>query len=610
MTFFAPRYLFGLILIAVPILIHLWLRRRMKKVAFSSLEFLKKTEARRLGWLRLREILVLACRCLFTGLLFLSLSRPQLGNNAPAGNRRASVYLILDDTYSMGYGDNFGRAKRIADRLIDAYAPNAEFFVTGLAAAGPVGDFFWMSRRSAHERLKKIELGYRTGVVKTLLEKYPAIAPRFPLEYIYIGDGQEANFRDYDAGQIKGRKMYWIRVRAGQNAGLTGVAAKDPARLTPENYAVTVRLDNYSPRAWAGKIEVKAGGFFHQADCRIPAGLEHDEELVFPGAVRRGEAIWLGDSLEADNHFYFSIFRPSLLRILIAGPGGFLALTLNPSRELRTLFTVQSVVRIGTADLRNYDAVILDGLADLTEGEVKRLGNFLAQKNKAVLCFLGDQAGENLKNFLAPAASVGDPITPRGYATLGWVDYEHYAFLPFKGTAALKEIKFYKFWNLIRHGRSVASLDPGHDLIVIRDNLAVIGTRFDAAGSDIVYQAAFLPLLHRLVYSLFMSAAEKSTYLVGQKSDVVQTLRGPRGLAVGPGDEFPEPGFYTAEEDSIAVNVLPEEGNLKVIGENALKSLGIREFDPDRSRGLGDLSWLSLILALIMVLAEQILLLV
>lgn len=548
MTFFAPRFLFGLALISVPIIIHLWLRRRMKKVAFSSLEFLKKTEARRLGWLRLREILVLACRCLFTGLLFFSLSRPQLGDNAPAGNRRVSVYLILDDTYSMGYADNFNRAKRIADRLLDAYSPNAEFFVTGLAAGGPAGDFFWMSRRSAHERLKKIELGYRTGTVKTLLEKCPAIAPRYPQEYIYIGDGQEANFRDCDAGQIQGKKMYWIRIRTGQNAGLTGVTAKDPARLTPENYAVTVRLANYSPRPWAGKIEVKAGGFFHQADCRIPAGPEHDEELVFPGSVRRGEAVWLGDSLEADDHLFFFIFRPPILRILIAGPGGFLARALNPSRELRTSFTVESAARIGTADLRNYDAVILDGLADLTEGEVERLGNFLTQKNKAVLCFLGDQAGENLKNFLAPAASVGDPMTPRGYATLGWVDYGHYAFSPFKGTAVLKEIKFYKFWNLVRHGRSVASLDPGQDLILIRDNLAVIGTRFDAASSDIVYQAAFVPLLHRFVYSLFLSAAEKGTYLVGQKSDLVQTLRGPRGLLVGPGEEYPNPDFTPRKE--------------------------------------------------------------
>jgi hypothetical protein len=46
------------------------------------------------------------------------------------------------------------------------------------------------------------------------------------------------------------------------------------------------------------------------------------------------------------------------------------------------------------------------------------------------------------------------------------------------------------------------------------------------------------------------------------------------------------------------------------MGENMQKVLGIREWDLDRKRGLGDLSWFALILALAMILVEQVLLLI
>lgn len=602
MNFLAPGYLFGLALMAAPVIIHLWYRRRMKKVPFSSLAFLKKTEARKLGWLRLREILILACRCLFVGLLFFSLSRPQ----AAGDNRRASVYVIIDNTYSMGYADNFAQARKAALKLTAGYAPNAEFFVTGLAAEDS-GYFYWLTRAEAEARIKKTALTYHTGSLQKALEHNPVLNPAYPLEYVYIGDGQEMNFRDLQP--LPDAKFFWIRIRTGQNAGIVQVSPRDLVRPATESYPVSIRLQNYTSKLWPGRIEATSGSFFVQQDCRLLADQETEGTITLPGSVRRGEAVWRSDSLEADNRYYFSFSQPAILRVLVVGPTGFLERALDPSRELKTNFSVRTEEKLGSSDIRSYDVIILDGVPDLTEAESERLENFLTRRNRAVLCFLGDRVGGNLRKFLARVASVGEPVLPRGYATLERIDYGHYAFLPFKATANLKEIKFYKFWNLERRGRAIATLSPGFDLVVVGDNIAVVGTRFEPGHTDLVYKAAFVPLIHRLVWSLILPQSGRE-YVVGDRSDRLKTLTSPRGRGIGLNDVFDEPGFYTAEDETIAVNVAAGEGNLKPIGANMQKILGLRELDLDRKGGLGDLSWLALILALAMILLEQVLLLV
>jgi hypothetical protein len=139
--------------------------------------------------------------------------------------------------------------------------------------------------------------------------------------------------------------------------------------------------------------------------------------------------------------------------------------------------------------------------------------------------------------------------------------------------------------------------------------MAVVGTRFEPSYTDLVYKAAFVPLVHRLIWSLVLPQSGRE-YLVGDRSDQLQTLTGPRGRRIGLNEVFEEPGFYTAESETIAVNVAAQEGNLKPIGENIRKIMGIRELDLDRKQGLGDLSWLALIMALGMILVEQVLLLV
>jgi len=64
MGFLNAAFLIGLIAGAVPVIIHLLNRRRVKRVKFSSLEFLEEVNRQRMRRINLRRILILLLRTL------------------------------------------------------------------------------------------------------------------------------------------------------------------------------------------------------------------------------------------------------------------------------------------------------------------------------------------------------------------------------------------------------------------------------------------------------------------------------------------------------------------------------------------------------------------
>src|SRR6266581_4522647 len=106
MSFLNPFLLFGSLALAIPVLIHLVRREKSEIVPFSSLMFL-----------------LMALRLLILALLVGAFARPYMTQPArPAANATANrgVVMMLDNSYSMQYGDNFQKLKAEAQKRIDA----------------------------------------------------------------------------------------------------------------------------------------------------------------------------------------------------------------------------------------------------------------------------------------------------------------------------------------------------------------------------------------------------------------------------------------------------------------------------------------------------------
>jgi len=126
MNFLNPVYLFALAAVAVPILIHIFSRRRVPEVPFSTIRFLNRSDRRSMMRINMRRLLLLLLRILAVALVALAFARPVVRGSLaalfPAGGSRAAC-ILLDRSYSMGVqGDEgvaFERAKARVSSILD-----------------------------------------------------------------------------------------------------------------------------------------------------------------------------------------------------------------------------------------------------------------------------------------------------------------------------------------------------------------------------------------------------------------------------------------------------------------------------------------------------------
>jgi hypothetical protein len=611
-TFINPVYLLGAALVAVPIIIHLWFRRKLKRVPFSSLAFLRTTEARRLGWLKLRDILVLALRCFFVLFLFLSLAKPQL--TAPWSARQpevpvhrlASVILMIDDTYSMGYGDNFRRAQDAARELLRRYSPAGEFCAVPLT--GRPGPRSWTGLNGALKQVEECTLSCRTGSIKQALENIGTGAPAYELDYWYIGDGQEIVFKDLNAEALSGRRLMWFKIPGGGNAGIARVSMVDPVSIVTDKYQILATVQNHSGRILKGSARLVSREQEFTTDLLVQPNQSTDVVFTLPVQCNTGTvAILDGDSLVIDNEYYFAKNVPIRIKVLIVGASEYLKNALSPVRAATMPFDVRTVMNLKDGDLRTQAVLILNNVPDLSKGDEIRVRDFLARRNTGALIFLGSEPGPGMRHFIGDLAAVHGSVAPKGYLTLDWVDADNQVFKVFKNAASLKGIRFYRLNDLEARGRgSVLARVDRYPLIIQKDNVCIVATECVPGNTDLVYRAIFVPLLHRLASSVVYRLPDRE-YAVGAAVDtakVLQDINGGYKLT-----SITRPGLYCYGGDTVGVNVDPPEGDLRSIDEGSAAQLGVQVVRSLNALAGVDLTTVCLMIALCALVIEAILLL-
>ena len=105
LTFLNSAILFGLAAVAIPIIIHLFTRKKTKTIFFSSLKFLKELQKQKIRRLKIRQILLLILRTLLILILIFAFARPTLrssGSSSLESGAQLTTVIILDNTLSMG----------------------------------------------------------------------------------------------------------------------------------------------------------------------------------------------------------------------------------------------------------------------------------------------------------------------------------------------------------------------------------------------------------------------------------------------------------------------------------------------------------------------------
>lgn len=160
LSFLNPSVLWGLLAISIPIIIHLFNLRRVKKVEFSNIALLKRVKEETSAKKKPVELLILLARILFVSFLVLAFAQPISKDEDNALELNENVLIYLDNSLSMQkavgtQASAFDQAFAYANVIVDAYPDNAKFkFIENNYSNSLVVNY---SKETIKDRLTELE---------------------------------------------------------------------------------------------------------------------------------------------------------------------------------------------------------------------------------------------------------------------------------------------------------------------------------------------------------------------------------------------------------------------------------------------------------------------
>ena len=405
-----PGFLWGLLGISIPILIHLLQLRRPQRVLFSNTYFIRAVELTTMRRRKLQELLVLLARVLavvFLVFLFCQPFIPSAKNSKPAGN---TVEVLLDNSGSM-------------QTLGEAGVPLRQ---TAVAAGEALGKNYGTT---AHFRL----LGHGRSAVsaanylQALATMQPGIAPQgwgradvqTALQKAQLGPLYV--FSDFQKTEVP--TQVFQRVRTSGEVVLVPLVAKPTANI----FVDSVWLNDAFVRANTNvslHIRLRNGGTAPLADCPVKVLLGQQQVATFQASVAGGQTseatvqVQVPDTKLAlgrvvtqdspvtfDNTYYFTLQPAAAIRVLEIGSEPLTRAAFANEPLFTYVFTKPQAVDYGV--LRQANLVVLREVPQVEAGLREALADVMRRGGSVVVVPPGNAAAHATYNELFRALGVG-----------------------------------------------------------------------------------------------------------------------------------------------------------------------------------------------------------
>ncbi|HEX5131911.1 MAG TPA: BatA domain-containing protein [Candidatus Krumholzibacteria bacterium] len=442
MGFLNAAFLIGLVAAAVPVIIHLLNRRRVKRMRFSSLEFLEEVNRQRMRRINLRRILILLLRTLAILALVLAFARPTLRSGLLfSGTVPKNVIVCLDASYSMGLeeetGTVFDAARTVAKDVIDAAgSSDAVNLVVFARRAEPALERGTRNKSVVKAAVDRAALTSETTSIRAAVDRALRLIDESDVdggEIYVISDfrASEDSVVVDDAQLPDDVRLYFIPTGKGDadNVSVDRVAVPRKLLRPGEAVRVSVTATNHSRHASASvPLEILLDGD-RKAEQVVELAPQASQTVSFPlsvGAAGRyhGRVGKNHDRLPVDDDRYFLVEVSNSIPVAVLGsrrrlpaaddatPAVFyVEKALNPRATPEGEFTVRSFdERDVTANALPAGGVVV--WVDPQEMEPRRMALLErhVRRGGGLLVFLG-----NVSSALRDDAAFKSLIGARGF---------------------------------------------------------------------------------------------------------------------------------------------------------------------------------------------------
>ena len=403
MQFKYPELLWGLLLLLIPILIHLFQLRRFKKTPFTNVKFLKQVVSESRKSSSLKKWLLLFTRMGLLAALIFAFAQPFIANDTALQEKETIFYL--DDSFSMnGQIENVNLFKNTIQDFIK-YIPNEQRFTLF----------------TNKQVFKDVEV---KDIQNDLLNLSVA-AEQLAIAEIIL----KANtyFSDNVASQKNLVIISDFQQRMGNPLAIDSTQSINISFIKPSS---TLLLNTAIDSVYIGErsnenIELIALLSTNSEEETIPVSLFNDDKLIaktaakFDGSKKTevrftintnevilGKVAISDTGLDYDNQFYFNIDEKSKIKVLTIGNSSVNFLERIYTEDEFT-FSTSTLGQLNYSTIENQDLVILNEVQKLPTSLITAIkalsnngGSFvlipstdgdIASYNELALSFYGSQ---------------------------------------------------------------------------------------------------------------------------------------------------------------------------------------------------------------------------
>src|SRR3989441_10329651 len=599
MSFLNPFLLFGSLALAIPILIHLVRREKSEIIPFSSLMFLLKVPKRSIRQQKIKNLLLMALRLLILALLVGAFARPYLTQPAkPAGNNASAnrgVVLMLDNSYSMRYGNNFDRLKAEAQKRIDSMRASDRMAIIAFNENATL-----LSRPTSDKNALK-------AIVDTL---EPSFSGTRYYEAFNLADRAMSEF----AGDQKQLVVISDFQRNGWNRSsresIIGTDVKTEtvnlAVQNPNNVGIdSVSVDQTSfTRTYTGRVIARIHNYRNDIPVDVPVTVSlNDKEMgrktltvsanssalaEFTGfdlqlGFSKGRVhIDSNDPLKVDDDFLFALERREKLKLLIVDAGKakqslYLRQAYTASPDLPFEVSVLPASAVTPEEVTNHEVVVINDVPRLPDKVRDRLDD-LRKTGQGQLIILGENAEAGWWNSYAKFPVKAGPrifvAKDRGRPSVALTTYDrnHSIFKPFEKSTrvVLNSAQFFAYMSVEAKPGAVvlAKYEDGSPVIVESSKedhgMLVFNSTIDSKWNDLPLKPSFLPLFHEMIRYLSRYNDTRGWYALGEGIPVAGGLESAAAAVIDPKGDRQALGQLTAGQAKFFTPTLPGFHEIRV----------------------------------------------
>jgi hypothetical protein len=590
MNFQQPTFLWALLLLVIPLIIHLFNFRKYKKVLFSNVAMLRQIQTESRKTRQVKKWLVLAARMLALAALVIAFARPFLiDEDASTGRQLVSIYL--DNSQSMrAEGENgelFENAKNAARTILERLPNEAEVQVIDNAMSPYTAKVY--SPVKAEKIIDDLEIDYHPNdlgkVMQRISSKY--ISEGYASQHTFaISDFQT---KGYGEGPLLDRGIVVSALKlspiASRNLSVDSVWLEEPISRPGSPVKIKVKVTNN------GKESVESAN----AVLRINGvqqgvesfGVAGNSEYVLSMAFTSAKKGWVtGDvsindvPVTFDNTYFFSVEVKASIDVLqIGSASAAIAKVFRNDPTFR--LTTSSAGGLDYSSLGEYDFVILSELTDIGTGLATQLDAFVKKGGVLAVVPSATQVAYDPLVSTLDLASYGGVsakgISMRSDDLRGPFLRDVYKRVP-SNVLLPKVVKSYTLRKGV-NTRSVLSLKDGSPLLTqtkvgagaVFQYAVPFSSSFSNLGSHEVFVLSMLKMAfsksekQRLAYTLFDSdpiyvdiakSGAKALRLVGKNKEVlIESSTAGNAFRFWLNAEISDAGIYrlmTADSEEVA----------------------------------------------------------